>query len=117
MVFSIRQIQEKSQEYSFDLHLDFIDLTKAFDIVNRELLWSALHKFGTPYKFLNFLKSFHEGMNACVLAGMQKSEHFTVEMGVKQGCVLAPVVFNLFLTAVTTLSHNNLNDNNRVRIQ
>ncbi|XP_076029772.1 uncharacterized protein LOC143018300 [Oratosquilla oratoria] len=83
MIFPLCQIQEKSHEQNRDLYLAFIDLRKAFDIVNREFLWSVLHKFGTPPKFLNTLKSFRDGMNACVLPGGQKSEPFTVDVG---GC-------------------------------
>ncbi|XP_076051942.1 uncharacterized protein LOC143031683 [Oratosquilla oratoria] len=52
MIFSIRQIQEKFHEQNRDLYLSFIDLTKASDTVNRELVWSVLHKFGTHPQFL-----------------------------------------------------------------
>ena len=40
MIFSARQIQEKSREQHRDLYMVFIDLTKAFDSINRAGLWS-----------------------------------------------------------------------------
>lgn len=46
MIFTVLQLQEKCREQHKDLFIAFIDLSKAFDIVNRELLWSALSKFG-----------------------------------------------------------------------
>ena len=42
-------------------------------------------------------------MTASVLVDGQLSEPFEVLVGVKQGCVLAPVIFNLFLVAVTLI--------------
>ena len=37
MIFSLRQIQEKRIEQLNPLYQDFVDLTKFFDTVNREL--------------------------------------------------------------------------------
>ena len=42
-IFSARQVQEKCREQGRDLCLAFIDLTKAFDSVNREALWACSH--------------------------------------------------------------------------
>ena len=101
MIFVARLLQEKCREQHRDLFLAFIDLTKAFDTVNRDLLWDVLAKFGCPAHFLSVLQAFHEGMVARVVMGGHLSDPFLVNVGVKQGCVLAPVIFNLFLVAVT----------------
>ncbi len=45
----------------------FIDLTKAFDSVNRQALWKTLSKVGCPKKFLIILRLLHDGMSAIVL--------------------------------------------------
>ena len=103
MIFVARLLQEKCREQHKDLYLAFIDLTKAFDTVNRELLWDVLKKFGCPPLFLTVLREFHDGMSARVVVDGLESEPFEVLVGVKQGCVLAPVIFNLFLVAVTLL--------------
>ena len=39
MIFAVRQLQEKCFEQSMDLYSVFIDLTNAFDTVDREVLW------------------------------------------------------------------------------
>ena len=104
MIFCARQLQEKCNEQNTDLYIAFIDLQKAFDTVNRELLWIVLEKFGTPPKFLTILKKLHDGMTATVLASGERSEPFNIEVGVKQGCVIAPVIFNIFVSAITLLS-------------
>ena len=50
MVFSLRQLQEKCREQQMPLHIAFIDLTKAFDVVNRDSLFQILPKIGCPSK-------------------------------------------------------------------
>lgn len=117
MIFAVRQIQEKCHEQNRDLYIAFIDLAKAFDTVNRELLWNVLSKIGVPNKFLNIVKSLHDNMTACVSIGGSKSKPFNVEVGVKQGCVLAPVIFNIYLTAVTLLIQQQMNPDEGVKIQ
>ncbi len=62
MIFAVRQIQEKCQEQNQDLYMVFVDLTKAFDTVNRDGLWKILLKLGCPDKFVSLIRSFHEGM-------------------------------------------------------
>ena len=73
----------------------FIDLTKAFNTVNRELIWEVLVKFGSPPpQFLApgfVLRAFHDGMMAKVVLSGCESEPFSVNVGVKQGCVLQPL--------------------------
>ncbi len=56
-------------------------------------------------------------MQACVRIGGQQSPSFNVKVGVRQGCVLAPVIFNLFLSAVTLLSHKALGTTDGIHIQ
>jgi len=108
MIFIARLLQEKCCEQHRNLFLAFIDLTKAFDTVNRDVLWKVLSKFGCPPHFLTILREFHDGMQARVVIGGQESDPFEVLAGVKQGCVLAPAIFNLFLVAVTLVFRTGL---------
>lgn len=103
MVFVARQLQEKSIEQHQDLYMIFVDLAKAFDTVNRPLLWKALQKFGCPPTFLAVLRAMHDGAMARVSSAGLKSDPFLVATGVKQGCVIAPLIFNLYLAAVSTI--------------
>ena len=108
MIFVARRLQKKCREQHHDLYLAFVDLTKAFDTVNRDLLWNILRKFGCPPTFIDILQQFHTGMRAqIIMAGFQSSS-FPVKILVKQGCVLAPIIFNLLLVAITLASHRDL---------
>lgn len=107
---------EKSREHK-DLYIAFINLSRAFDTINRELLWKHLSKLGVPPKFLCILHQLHDGMQARVLTGELQSEFFKVNVGVKQGCVLAPVLFNILLSAVTCLFHRGMGQEDGVQVE
>ncbi|XP_063592483.1 uncharacterized protein LOC134769674 [Penaeus indicus] len=67
MIFSLRQIQEKCKEQHRPLHMAFVDLTKAFDMVSREGLYAVLQKIGCPPTLLSLIRSLHDGMQAAVM--------------------------------------------------
>lgn len=82
----------------------FIDLTKAFDSVDRQALWSILARYGCPEKYIRILRLLHDGMSATVLTnGGSESKPFTVETGVKQGCIIAPTLFAIFIATILHL--------------
>ena len=70
---------------------------------NPLLLRGILSKYGCSPQFLAILQEFHDGVTAKVVVDCHESDPFMVSVGVKQGCVgvLVPVIFNLFLVAVT----------------
>ncbi|VDM00818.1 unnamed protein product [Schistocephalus solidus] len=100
MIFAIRQLQEKCQEMRTHLNTTFVDLTKAFDMVNRDGLGKVMQKFGCPGWFTHMVRQLHDGMTAHVTDNGTVSEAFAVTKRVKQGCVLARTLFNLMLSAM-----------------
>lgn len=103
MIFSARQIQEKCREQLKDLYIAFIDLTKVFDSVHRPTLWKVLSKIGCPEKYIRMIHLLHDNMSASVLIDGESTESFVVKTGVKQGCVIAPTLFLIFISAVLHL--------------
>ena len=107
MIFTARQLQEKCQEQICDLYTSFVDLTKAFDTVSRDGLWKILAKYGCWEKFISIVREFNDGMRARVQDNGDILEAFAVTNGVKQGCVLAPMVFCLmFLVMLQDAFHH-----------
>nr|VZH94532.1 unnamed protein product [Spirometra erinaceieuropaei] len=100
MIFAARQLQEKCQEMRTHLYSTFVDLTKAFDTVNREGLWKIMQKLGYPERFTQMVRQLHDGMMARVTDNGAVSEAFAVTNGVKQGCVLASTIFSLMFSAM-----------------
>ena len=104
MMFVVRRLQEMGRGGRIPLFLCFIDLQKAYDSVDRALLWKVLQRIGVPPRMLTIIRQFHEGMRACVRSNSGNcSEWFEVGQGLRQGCVLSPLLFNIFFAAVLTV--------------
>uniref|UniRef100_A0A0G4HDT3 C2H2-type domain-containing protein n=2 Tax=Chromera velia CCMP2878 TaxID=1169474 RepID=A0A0G4HDT3_9ALVE len=78
----------------------FVDLTKAFDTVNRVALRALLLKVGIPPLLTDIIMSFMQDMEACVEVNGERTEPFAVENGVRQGCVIGPLLFLILFEAV-----------------
>ena len=116
MIFAARQLLEKSREQNRKLYVAFIDLSKAFDSVDRNLLWKVLQQYGCTKHFTKLLESLHNGMTARIKIGEDLSEPFAVTRGVKQGCVLAPVIFNIYVQCVTHLLSKALDEDLQITL-
>ena len=69
--------------------------------VDRELLWVVLARFGVRENMLTDIRQFHEGMRARVRTDDgEYSEWLDVTQGLRRGCVLSPLLFNIFFAAV-----------------
>ena len=105
MMFVIRRLQELARKKRVPLYVCFIDLTKAYDSVDRTLLWTVLARFGVPQIMISVIRQFHDGMRACVrLDDRVCSRWFAAEQGLRKWCVLAPPLFNIFFAAVINVA-------------
>ena len=101
LIFTVGQLIEKSNEHRAKVFLIFIDLCKAYDSIPREALWTALAKPGIPDSLLGIIRAFHQGMKAAVRIDKTLLEEFDVNNGLRQGCCMAPALFNLYACLVT----------------
>ena len=83
-------MKKKCIEQNMPLYMTFVDFTKTFDAVNREVLWNILHKLGSPDHFTKLLSALHTRMKASGGLKRELLEQFEVWNGVNQGCVLTP---------------------------
>ena len=65
----------------------FVDLKKAFDSVDRDLLWHRLGLYGISGKFLDLIKCLYRDTEYCVRVNDTVTEPFPVTSGVQQGCL------------------------------
>ena len=99
-IFVMRQIIEKAKEKKFPLHLHFIDFKAAFDTAWRTALWKMLKAVGIKLKIINILKYMYDNTQCSVAIDGKLSQWFEVLIGVRQGCILSPTLFNIFLEFV-----------------
>ncbi|VDO19666.1 unnamed protein product [Heligmosomoides polygyrus] len=99
-IFTLRNIIEQCLEYRYPLHINFVDFKKAFDSVHRESLWEILKLYGVPTTFVEIFRSLYQNSMCCVKTTLGNTSYFEVTTGVRQGCVLSPLLFNVALDFV-----------------
>ena len=73
--------------------MGFMDISKAYDSVDRRILWKRLFSLGIRDQFLNTLKSLYTGDNVdCLVNGIATRPIF-LKRGLRQGCSLSPMLF------------------------
>ena len=96
-IFTLRNIIEQCLEWNAPLFISFIDFRKAFDSVHRVSLWNILQHYGLPGKIVALIKLFYEKFECSVLLDNSVSESFPVNSGVRQGCILSPLLFVILI--------------------
>ena len=94
-IFILRDIIEKSVEYNVAVNINFTDFKKAFDSVHRVTLWKILKSYGIPNKFINVFKNIYFKSSCCIKTANGNTNFFEICTGVRQGCILSPVLFSL----------------------
>ena len=96
-IFTLRMILEKYREYNKDLHQLFVDYRQAYDSIHRSSMWHILEQYNIPKKLIRLIKACYTNSKCCVKVGTDKTKYFDIKSGLKQGCMLSPILFNLTL--------------------
>ena len=99
-IFIVRQLMQKAKERGVDIHFHFIDFKSAFDTVWRKALWKMMRAIGVNSRIVNIIEKMYDKTNCAVVIDGHITEWFHVSVGVRQGCLLSPTLFNLFLDFV-----------------
>ena len=91
---------EKYQQRQQDLYHVFIDFKKAFDRVWHAALWTTMHKYNIGANLITIIKSLYEKATSAVLYNGNTGDWFCTTVGVRQGCLLSPTLFNVFLERI-----------------
>ena len=92
---------EQSIEWQSLLYINFIDFEKAFDGISREVLWRLLRHYGMPDKVVTIIRALYEGFSAQVVHKGKRTQPLNMRTGVRQGCLLSPLLFLVALEWVT----------------
>lgn len=99
-LFSIKTIIDHYK--SKKVYAAFIDLRKAFDTVWREGLFYKLLNSNISQKLFNILFSMYSNTTSRIKFSDGLGKIFNSECGVKQGDVLSPTLFNIFIDGIVS---------------
>ena len=80
--------------------LAFVDLEKAFDTVPRKMAMATLRWMGTPESEVKIVEAIYENTKARVVVGLGMSNEFQVNIGLRQGSALSPLLFILVMELI-----------------
>ncbi|KAL9970181.1 hypothetical protein ACROYT_G022514 [Oculina patagonica] len=109
-IFTLRNIFEQCIEWNTKVHVNFIDLEKAFDSIHRDTLWNILLAYGCPEKIVSIIKLFYNNFTCSVIHKKKLTDWFSVRSGLRQGCVLSPM---LFLVAIDWIMRKTIGNKRR----
>ena len=91
----VKEVQQQCITHGRDLIMTFIDIKKAYDWIDRSTLWTTLLAYGFDDHVLRLIQALYlEECYACV-GGRLVERQFRTAVGVRQGCLLSPLLFNL----------------------
>ena len=92
-IATMRIIIEQSLEWQTPLYSIFVDFQKAFDSVDREVIWKLMEHYGFPPKYIGIIKQLYQDASCQVIHEGKLTDPFQVQTGVRQGCLLSPTIF------------------------
>ena len=101
-IVSIRKIVDRITMSGGTANLCSLDLSKAFDKVNHHALYIALMKRHLPLEILELLENWLSSNFSCVKWHGIFSRFFRVSFGVRQGSVLSPSLFAIYIDIIVS---------------
>ena len=99
-IFNLRILCEKYLQHQQNLYHVFIDFKKAFDRVWHEALWATMRKYNINASITRAIENLYDKAHSAVLFNGSTGEWFRTTVGVRQGCLLSPTLFNIFLERI-----------------
>ena len=99
-IFNLRILCEKYLQHQQDLYYAFIDFKKAFDMIWHAALWATMKNYNISTNLIRVIKNLYDNATSAVLCNSSIGDWFQTTVGVRQGCLLSPTLFNIFLERI-----------------
>ena len=95
---TLTTIIESRKLMKMETFVAYIDFSKAYDRVNRQLLWKKLEAMGVTGRILQCIKGMYSNVSCKIkLRPDISTDWFKVATGLRQGCILSPLCFNAYI--------------------
>lgn len=96
-IYSLKEIIDKYRQLNGSVFMCFLDASKAFDRVKHSILFKKLLQRGAPTYIVRILLFWYINQTMYVRWGGILSAPFKVSNGVRQGGILSPYLFNIYM--------------------
>src|SRR6476469_5088002 len=110
----MRMICERSLEFGNNVCICFVDFEKAFDRVNWEMMMKVLQSIGVDWRDRRMISKLYMNQEAVVRIAGGESDSGIIGSGVRQGCVLSPLLFSIYAEMVMKEALKNVEEGIRV---
>lgn len=95
-LFSLNVLTQRARDMNVKVYACFIDYKKAFDCIQHDKLAQILKSIGVNAEDLRFITNLYWNQTAEVRVDQRTTEQIKILRGVRQGCVLSPLLFNIY---------------------
>ena len=99
-VYLLKTLVNKVLKQKKKLYVAFVDFKKAYDTVDRSILLKTLHKTGVQGQFLSNLLAMYKNVSYAIKLKNGILDPIKSNLGLKQGCPLSPILFNIYINDI-----------------
>ena len=104
-IFTLAEIIKRKKREGKPTYACFLDIKKAYNTVWREGLWDKLQRAGIQNRISQVIKNMYSEVKSSVVLNDRMTEWFNIEIGLRQGCVLSPLLFLIFINDLLRRHH------------